>query len=122
MGHWEWDFSRNRAKYSDQALRIIGLPAGAAPDLQQFARTIPDDQRQAIVDGFTAALKQQQATFRCAYHANGPDGRRRDYHGVVKVLYNAAALPRQLLGTIQDVIELRAPTANACTPSPTSTR
>lgn len=108
VGHWEWDFARNRAKYSDQALRIIGLPDGAAPDLEQFARTIPDDQRSAIVEGFTTALKQKQATFRYAYHANGADGRRRDYHGVVKVLYTRGRAPRQLLGTIQDVTELSA--------------
>ena len=108
VGHWEWDFSRSRAKYSDQARRIIGLPEGATPDLQQFARTIPDDQRPAIVDGFTSALTQRQPTFRYAYHATGSDGRRRDYHGVVKVLYNRGRAPRQLLGTIQDVTELSA--------------
>ncbi|ARN22382.1 putative bifunctional diguanylate cyclase/phosphodiesterase [Piscinibacter gummiphilus] len=108
VGHWEWDFARSRAKYSDQARRIIGLPDGAAPDLQQFARTIPDEQRPAIVDGFTAALAQRQPTFRYAYHATGTDGRRRDFHGVVKVLYNRGRAPRQLLGTIQDVTELSA--------------
>lgn len=108
VGHWEWDFSRRKAKYSPQARVILDMAPDASPDLYQFAGTIPEDQRTPIVEAFTAAIAQQQTPFRYAYHRHGADGRRRDFHGVVKTQYVRGGQPRQLFGTIQDVTELSA--------------
>lgn len=108
VGHWEWDFSRRKAKYSSQARVILDMAPDASPDLYQFAGTIPEDQRAPIVEAFTATIAQQQSPFRYAYHRHGADGRRRDFHGVVKAQYVRGGQARHLFGTIQDVTELSA--------------
>ncbi|CAN7456814.1 putative bifunctional diguanylate cyclase/phosphodiesterase [Rhizobacter sp. LjRoot28] len=108
VGHWEWDFLRNQAQFSDQARRILGMAPDSQPDLREFAAIIPADQRDGIVEAFGTAIRSRQPSMRYSYHVLDAQDARHDFHGVVRLVYGRDGAPRRLLGTIQDVTELSA--------------
>ncbi|MBC7956572.1 MAG: EAL domain-containing protein [Cytophagales bacterium] len=106
FGSWEWDFRARRASYSTEALRIVNLPADAPADLHQLAALIPADQRAGVVELFEQAVRQRLLTLRYDYHVDHA-GERRELHGRAKLVYDHNGVPQRMLGTIQDVTELR---------------
>ncbi len=107
FGSWEWDFRTQRASYSAEALRIVSLSAAASADLDQLTALIPADQRAGIVDLFEQAVRQRTTSLRFDYHVDAA-GERRELHGRAKLVYDRHGVPLRMLGTIQDVTELRA--------------
>ncbi len=106
FGSWEWDFRARRASYSAEALRIVNLSADASADLDQLTALIPADQRAGIVELFEQAVRQRLTSLRYDYHVDAA-GQRRELHGRAKLVYDRHGAPQRLLGTIQDVTELR---------------
>ncbi len=106
FGYWEWDFGARRASYSAEALRIVNLSADASADLDQLTALIPADQRAGIVELFEQAVRQRLTSLRYDYHVDAA-GVRRELHGRAKLVYDRHGAPQRLLGTIQDVTELR---------------
>jgi diguanylate cyclase (GGDEF)-like protein len=108
FGSWEWDFRRRKASFSAEALRIVNVPATAVGgDLDQMAVLIPAEQRAGVVELFEQAVRQRMPTLRFDYHVTDGDGQRRELHGRVKLMYDHHGAPYRLLGTLQDVTELR---------------
>ncbi|MBC7991912.1 MAG: EAL domain-containing protein [Rhizobacter sp.] len=106
FGSWEWDFRIQRASYSAEALRIVSLSADASADLDQLTALVPADQRAGIVDLFEQAVRQRTTSLRYDYHVDAA-GERRELHGRAKLEYDRHGVPLRMLGTIQDVTELR---------------
>lgn len=109
FGCWEWDFQRNRAIYSAEALRITGMSNGSTvtSGLDQAAALIPAEQRPAVVEMFKRAERECLPTLRYDYHVADASGQRRELHGRAKLVYDGNGKLRRMLGTIQDVTELR---------------
>ncbi|MBL0729237.1 bifunctional diguanylate cyclase/phosphodiesterase [Piscinibacter sp. HJYY11] len=109
FGSWEWDFQRNRAIYSAEALRITGMSHGAtvSSGLDQAAALIPAEQRDAVIEMFKRAVRDRLPTVRYDYHVADAAGQRRELHGRAKLVYDGGGKLRRMLGTIQDVTELR---------------
>ncbi|HEY0817728.1 MAG TPA: EAL domain-containing protein [Rhizobacter sp.] len=109
FGSWEWDFQRNRAIYSAEALRITGMSNSAtvSSGLDQAAALIPAEQREAVVEMFKRAVRERLPTVRYDYHVADAAGQRRELHGRAKLVYDGGGRLRRMLGTIQDVTELR---------------
>ncbi|MET0334820.1 MAG: diguanylate cyclase, partial [Rhizobacter sp.] len=109
FGCWEWDFQRNRAIYSAEALRITNMHHNAtvASGLDQAAALIPHEQRQSVVELFKRAVRERLPTLRYDYHVVDAAGLRRELHGRAKLVYDGNGKVRRMLGTIQDVTELR---------------
>jgi diguanylate cyclase (GGDEF)-like protein/PAS domain S-box-containing protein len=109
FGCWEWDFQRNRAIYSAEALRITGMAHGTtvSSGLDQATALIPADQREAVVEMFKRAQRDCLPSLRYDYHVADAAGHRRELHGRAKLVYDGSGKLRRILGTIQDVTELR---------------
>lgn len=109
FGSWEWDFQRNRAVYSADALRITGMSntVTVSSGLDQAAALIPVEQREAVVEMFKRAVRERLPSLRYDYHVADATGQRRELHGRAKLVYDGAGKLRRMLGTIQDVTELR---------------
>jgi diguanylate cyclase (GGDEF)-like protein len=107
FGSWEWDFRRNRAIYSVEALRIINPSAGSFSQWDQLPSMIPEEQRAGVAEIFNNAIRHRLPTLRYDYHLIGPGGVRRELHGRAKLIYDHQGRPSRLLGTVQDVTELR---------------
>ncbi len=108
FGSWEWDFQRDRALYSAEALRITHMQqAGAEGGLDQAAALIPVEQREAVVQMFKRAARERLPSLRYDYHVVDANGQRRELHGRAKLVYDGNGKLRRMLGTIQDVTELR---------------
>jgi diguanylate cyclase (GGDEF)-like protein len=110
FGSWEWDFRRNRAIYSAEALRITGIQqhgGTVSSGLDQAAALIPREQREAVIEMFKHAVRERLPTLRYDYHVADTNGQRRELHGRAKLVYDGNGRLRRMLGTIQDVTELR---------------
>ena len=107
MGSWEWDIRGGAVTWSDEMWRILGLQPGAVrvtyeafldlvhPDDRGFVREITD---RAAVDG---------QPFRFDFRACRPDGAVRILHCRGEVTCDETGHPVRMLGTDQDVTELR---------------
>ena len=107
MGSWEWDIRGGAVTWSDEMWRIFGLQPGAVrvtyeafldlvhPDDRAFVREITD---RAAVDG---------QPFLFDFRACRPDGAVRILHCRGEVTCDETGHPVRMLGTDQDVTELR---------------
>ena len=107
MGSWEWDIRGGAVTWSDEMWRIFGLQPGAVratyeafldlvhPDDRGFVRELTD---RAAVDG---------QPFLFDFRACRPDGAVRILHCRGEVTCDETGHPVRMLGTDQDVTELR---------------
>ena len=107
FGSWEWDFRREKAVYSAEALRIVNPASGSFTEWDRLPSLVPEEQRDGVREVFDHAIRHRQTTLRYDYHVNGANGMRRGLHGRAKIIYDHQGKPSRLLGTIQDVTELR---------------
>jgi len=107
FGSWEWDFRRNRAVYSAEALRIVSPTTGSFTEWDELPSLVPEEQRDGVREIFTHAIRHRQPTLRYDYHVTGANGVRRELYGRAKIIYDPRGQPSRLVGTIQDVTELR---------------
>ncbi len=105
LGHWEWDFARNRASYSAEAARILGLQS-RMPTLEELGNLVPEGQKQVIAALFKDAISQGLTTLRYDF-TSVRTGSLREFETRVRFYYGDQGLPLRLLATIQDVTELR---------------
>jgi len=107
VGSWERDLRTNELYWSDELYRLFGLQAQAgAISYQQFLNLIvPED-----VDGARAQVDEairERRPFSCDYRITLPDGSVRVLHDRGRVILNEAGEPIRLVGTAQDVTEIR---------------
>ncbi|MEO8151831.1 MAG: EAL domain-containing protein [Rhizobacter sp.] len=107
FGSWEWDFRTSRAVYSTEALRIVNPAAGSFSQWDQLPTLVPEEQRVGVTEIFDNAIRNRLPSLRYEYHVTGPNGKRRELHGSAKIIYNHRGQPCRMLGTVQDVTELR---------------
>jgi len=107
FGSWEWDFRRNRAIYSAEALRIVNPNSGSITEWDDLPSLVPEEQRAGVREIFERAMRHRQPTLRYDYHVTGSNGMRRELRGHAKIIYDPRGQASRLVGTIQDVTELR---------------
>lgn len=106
LGHWVWEGAG--IQFSPEARRLLKPVQGEEHGGWQamLSRQIPDSQRVAIVEAFEAGIRDRTPQVRYEYHLEH-DGLRRELHGRVKFSYDEAGRPARLLGTVQDISDLR---------------
>jgi PAS domain S-box-containing protein len=107
IGSWERDLRTNQVTWSDELYNIFGLKADEA-DLSypQFLKIlVPQDVErvQALVDEAIRGRGQ----FSCDYRITLADGSIRVLHDRGGIILNEEGAPVRLVGTAQDVTELR---------------
>ncbi|HZO30578.1 MAG TPA: PAS domain-containing protein, partial [Chloroflexota bacterium] len=107
VGSWEFDFATNRLSWSEEEYRIFGLRPELGPPSREtiLARIHPDDRERSVVVWETAIRTGEPYAW--DYRIVRPDGEIRVIHGRGAAERDATGRAVRILGTSQDVTELR---------------
>ncbi|MBC7699193.1 bifunctional diguanylate cyclase/phosphodiesterase [Aquabacterium sp.] len=106
VGCWEWDYVRQQARFSAQALRMLRRPHDWAPDMQDVLALVPEDQRDWVVGLYKDAFANKTEILRYEVRHVEEDGTR-ELHTVARIGYSPKGQPRRLLASVQDITELK---------------
>ena len=107
IGSWERDLRTNEVTWSDELYNLFGLQM-AAIDLsyEQFLKLVVPQDVERIRMLAELAIRER-GRFNCDYRITRPDGSVRVLHDRGGVIMNEEGQPIRLVGTAQDVTELR---------------
>jgi PAS domain S-box-containing protein len=107
IGSFGRDFMTNKAEWSDEMYRIVGLvKAEALPGSETILKLVHPDDRDKFVKYRSRELKGEP-TAPIEYRIIRPDGVERIVRRESAVLFDEANRPIRRYGTLQDVTELR---------------
>ncbi len=108
VGNWSFDVISNEAHWSDEMYRIFGLDPQEAPLLtyKEFLRHVHLGDRRLIQEASREALGGEIRSS-LGYRAVRPDGEVRFVHSQYELEHDASDRVIELVGTLQDVTELR---------------
>ncbi len=111
LGYWERDFVAGRLTLSDEACRLMGLPAGArAREFDaienQWERAIHPEDRPAVLLAGKVAV-EHGPRFDVEFRLVRPDGQERAVHSRGDVTWNAEGTPVRMFGFMQDITQRR---------------
>jgi diguanylate cyclase (GGDEF)-like protein/PAS domain S-box-containing protein len=106
LGYWQWDCHRPVVTVSSQLCRILGRPEGWTPTPDDIFAAITDDDRDWLRAALKVTLASQAPDAVFDYRIQVSD-RVLDVHSALRIVYDAAGNPLRLVGTTQDVSELR---------------
>jgi PAS domain S-box-containing protein len=106
LGHWDWDLTTNKVKWSDGHFRIFGYPV--AHDTETYEmwqdRVHPDD-----IDGVEKMLREgmeKGTSYSCNFRTLLPDGSIRYLHAEAdKPVMDESGRPVRWFGIVQDITE-----------------
>jgi PAS domain S-box-containing protein len=101
LGSWEWDTAGGAISWSAEVRRILGLPADAAPSLEQFLALVHPDDRARVAAAVGPGA--ERGPFEIEYRVVRPDGAVRSV--VSRAEFAAAGAGSLMTGTIHDVTE-----------------
>lgn len=107
IGSFEWHPQSGKLQWSDEHFRLWGLqPQSVTPDYQLFRQGIhPEDV--ARVERLTELALAGGSAYDCLHRVLWPDGSEHYIHGMGEVTFDAAGQPARMIGTVQDVSELK---------------
>jgi PAS domain S-box-containing protein len=107
IGNWEWDIVNNKITWSDELFRIYGLTPGEfEASYEHYLRTIHPDERERINKIVLEAFRNHQP-FDFYHRIVRPDRTIRILHGRGEVFVNDKKEPVSMVGTAQDVTEIK---------------
>ena len=107
VGNWEWDIVNNGLAWSNEIYRIFGLkPQQFAATFEAFLEAVHPDDRELLSDAVQDAL-QDIRPYSLDHRVLRPDGSIRIVHEIGKIKRNEQGQPLSMLGTVQDVTQLR---------------
>lgn len=106
IGHWHWDCIRLEAHVSEEVCRILGHASTWKPTLIKVLTTIVDDDRDRVQSIYRNACirREQEVSHTCRCRSSGGI---LHLHVNTHIDYDANGLPIRLVGTIQDISELK---------------
>ncbi len=107
VGDWSFDVDGNEAHWSDEMYRIFGLsPQGETLTYKRFLRLVHPEDR-ATVRGMSREALKGGGQSSIDYRVIRPDGQVRFVHSQYEIKHDASGKTTELVGTLQDVTELR---------------
>lgn len=108
LGGWEWQISRNCLRWSDEVYRIFGLePETFTPSWAVLLERVLPEDRDRLRREVEAAI-QARSPIEIEYRIMRPDGSIRVILGRGHVIAEDGDHDLRLLGTIQDITEIKA--------------
>ncbi|MGM0593075.1 MAG: PhnD/SsuA/transferrin family substrate-binding protein [Pseudomonadota bacterium] len=107
LGHWEWEVATGELSWSEEIFHIFGRdPAQFSPTYDAFLAHIPEADRPAVTGAVDSALRDGRR-YTVDHRIVRPDGSERIVHEIGDVESDASGEPLRMIGTVQDVTELR---------------
>lgn len=107
MGSWEWDIAQNRVTWSEGLYRVYGLKPGQFDaSLEGFLERVHPDDRQHTAEVIESGYKRK-ASFGFFHRIVRPDGEVRLLHARGKPVFDESGEMVQMVGTGQDVTDLK---------------
>ena len=108
IGNWSRDLNLNRAQWSDELYRILGLTPGdpAQPFFETFLFRVPPEDRERVTSVLKEAAEKKQA-FDFEFRTIPIEGSERIIRNRGEVEYDETGAPVRLFGTDQDITETR---------------
>lgn len=108
IGSWEWDIRTNELQWSEQLCRVYGVEPDPTPlTFEDFIARVHPDDREAVQATVQRAF-DERASFLTEHRAVHPDGSIHVISGRGYVLTDDEGTPTRMLGSGQDVTDLRA--------------
>jgi two-component system, cell cycle sensor histidine kinase and response regulator CckA len=108
LGSWEVDLEQRLLEWSEETYRIFGrTPGEFRPSNEAFFDSIHPEDRGRVA-GAAAAAVESGHPYSIEHRIVLPDGSVRMVHEHADVLLDAAGRPERMVGTVQDVTELKA--------------
>jgi PAS domain S-box-containing protein len=108
VGCFEWDIVTDKVRWSDELFRIYGYaPQSFEPSFEEFLERIHPDDREAIRASVFQAYEERR-DYRIEERIVRPDGAVRLLSSWGHMITNDAGEPVKIIGSCQDVTEIRA--------------
>jgi len=107
LGSWNYDLGNGRISWSNELCRIFGMPPEITnPDIDTFNNLIHTDDRASMQAWILAHITGKHPGA-IAWRCVRPDGTIRYLNGQGELRFNAHGNPSHLLGTAQDITDLK---------------
>jgi PAS domain S-box-containing protein len=107
IGNWEWDVPNNRISWSDELYRIYGLtPQTFEASYENYMKYIHPDEQETLNNIIQNSYSNHDP-FSFYHRIIRPDGNVRILHGRGEVIVNEKNEVIRMLGTAQDVTEIK---------------
>ncbi len=110
IGHWERDFSEDRASWSPELFRIFGInPQDGAPNLREFMNLVHPQDRNRLqhkLDSIMFSAPKKKPIL-IEYRIIRPDGKKRFLSTTVQPVLSSNGRSVTLRGTLQDITDRR---------------
>jgi len=107
VGHWDWNIQDNSLLWSDEIYKIFGYaPQEFSATYEAFLGTIHPHDIKMVTDAVDLAVKNE-SDYDIYHRIILPDKTEKIVHEIGHAIYNAEGKPIQMIGTVQDVTELK---------------
>lgn len=111
IGHWERDFSEDRASWSPELFRIFGInPQGGAPNLRKLLNRVHPQDRDRLqheLNAIMTSAPKKKKPVLLEYRIIRPDGRERFLSTTAQPVLSSNGRSVTLRGTLQDITDRR---------------
>ncbi|WP_404355360.1 PhnD/SsuA/transferrin family substrate-binding protein [Methylotuvimicrobium sp. KM1] len=107
LGSWEWNIVTDELSWSDEVYRMFGFkPQQFVATYRRFLELISLEDRGFVADAVQNAFSRGDE-YELDHRIRRADGVERVLHEIGEVIVNDAGEPVRMIGTVQDVTELR---------------
>lgn len=107
VGSWDWNLKSNKLEWSDEVYRILGYePQELKADYDTFLARLHPEDRESVVNAVNEALIMGKK-YDIEHRVVRPDGVERTVHEQGEVLHGNDSKPLRMIGTVQDITELK---------------
>lgn len=107
IGNWDWNIVTNKLWWSDEIYRIFGLARREfSATYEAFLNTVHTDDRELVETSVDKALYEKKH-YSIDHRIVLPDGSEKIVHEEAEVTYDEMDRPVRMIGTVQDVTELK---------------
>lgn len=107
VGNWDWDIEKNSISWSDEIYRIFGfIPQEFTPTYEAFLNTIHPEDIDLVTNGVNDALNDD-IDYDVYHRIVLADGSEKIVHEKGDITRDKDGNPLHMLGTVQDVTELK---------------
>lgn len=107
LGSFEWNIVTGELQWSDEHFRIWGFePGSVTPSYELFLQRVHPDDLELVKNTLDLAL-QDSKLYECFHRVCCPDGTERYIHGRAELLVDHGIRPLRMIGTVQDITQLK---------------